>query len=47
MALPTTLPRLCAVERWVKELEHLQVPILGSVFNRMRYDLPHVIDQLL
>ncbi len=39
--------RLCAVERAVKELEHLQVPILGSVLNKMRYDLPHILDQLL
>ena len=39
--------RLCAVERSVKELEYLQVPILGSVLNRMRYDLPYVLDQLL
>ena len=39
--------RLCAVERTVHMLRQLDVKLIGSVFNRMRYDLPSIVDRLL
>ena len=39
--------RVCAVERTVTQLEQAEVTVLGSVLNKMRYDLPSIIDRLL
>ena len=39
--------RLCALERTVEAVNQLDVRIVGSVLNKMRYDLPSAIDRVL
>jgi Mrp family chromosome partitioning ATPase len=39
--------RLCAVERTVDSIHKLGVRVVGSVLNKVRYDLPSALDKLL
>ena len=39
--------RVCAVERTVESINQLGVHIVGSVLNKMRYDLPSALDRML
>jgi capsular exopolysaccharide synthesis family protein len=47
LVLQANRSRLCAVERSVHQLQQLDVRIIGSVLNKMRYDLPTLIDRWL
>ena len=39
--------RLCAIERSILHLDKLGVNLLGSVMNKIRYEVPTVVDRLL
>ena len=39
--------KICTLERTVKNLDYLGVKLIGSVINKVRYDLPTAVDKLL
>ena len=41
------LPSITSLEKTVKSIHLLGVRVLGSVFNRMRYEMPSILDRML
>ncbi len=39
--------RACSVQRSVKSLEFMGAKVIGSVMNKVQYDMPSIIDRLL
>ena len=47
MVVQANRSRLTAVERTLNNLDQLDVKVVGSVLNKMRYELPSILDRFL